>query len=69
MGESLDIFWQCFAGFMVLLMQLGFAFLEGGSVRFKNIQDIMIKVFLNTCIAMVAWWLLGYGLAFGDDKW
>jgi ammonia channel protein AmtB len=29
----------------------------------------MIKVFLNTCIAMVAWWLLGYGLAFGDDKW
>lgn len=37
LGMSLDLFWQCFSGFMILLMQLGFAFLEGGSVRFKNI--------------------------------
>ncbi|CAD8180104.1 unnamed protein product [Paramecium octaurelia] len=33
------------------LMQLGFAFLEGGCVRYKNMQSIMIKVHLNTFIA------------------
>lgn len=46
--ESLDDFWTTFAGYMsrlmfiiyrvmVLLMQMGFAFLEAGCVRFQNI--------------------------------
>ena len=39
-------------------MQLGFAFLEGGCVRFKNMQSIMLKVYLNTCIAILAWWIV-----------
>lgn len=28
----------------------------------------MIKVFMNTCIAVLAWWVVGYGIAFGDDE-
>jgi Amt family ammonium transporter len=64
--ESFDNFWPAFAGFSVLLMQLGFAFLEAGCVRFKNMQSIMIKVFMNTCIGIICWWACGYAIAFGN---
>jgi Amt family ammonium transporter len=30
----------------------------------------MVKVFMNTCIAILMWWLVGYAFAFGinDNK-
>jgi Amt family ammonium transporter len=45
-------------GAMILLMQVGFVFVEGGSVRYRNLQSIFIKIFSNTVIAIVAWWLV-----------
>jgi Amt family ammonium transporter len=48
-------------------MQLGFAFLEGGCVRYKNMQSIMIKVFLNAAIAVIMMWLVGYAFMFGEN--
>jgi Amt family ammonium transporter len=57
-------------------MQLGFAFLEGGSVRYRNINSIMIKVFSNAAIAVIMIWLViylllyikvGYGFMFGEN--
>jgi ammonium transporter, Amt family len=58
---------------MVLLMQVGFAFLEAGCVRYRNLQSIIIKIFLNTSVGVVLWWIvrkfknmkIGYGIAFG----
>lgn len=41
-------------------MQLGFAFLEAGCVRYKNIQSIMIKVYANTAVAIVMMWIVFY---------
>lgn len=46
------------AGAMVLLMQVGFSFLEGGCVRYKNLQSIIIKVFANTCVCVTVWWIV-----------
>jgi Amt family ammonium transporter len=46
------------AGAFVLLMQLGFAFLEGGCVRYKSLQSIMIKVMANAFVCVVMWWLV-----------
>lgn len=43
---------------VVLIMQLGFAFLEAGCVRYKNIQSIMIKVYANTAVAIVMMWIV-----------
>ena len=28
----------------------------------------MLKIFINTCITVVMWWLVGYGIGFGDDS-
>ena len=53
---------------MILLMQVGFAFLEAGAVRYKNTLSIIIKVFMSTCVAIIMWWLIGYGLAFGPTS-
>ncbi|KAM3128466.1 hypothetical protein pb186bvf_019398 [Paramecium bursaria] len=65
--EDLDVFWTCLTGAVVLIMQVGFAFLEAGCVRFKNMQSIMLKVVLNTAISIIMMWAVGYGIMFGTS--
>ena len=52
----------------VLLMQLGFAFLENGLIRKKNSHHQNFMNVASTAIEVIIWWLLGYGLAYGYDK-
>jgi len=56
----------------ILLMQLGFALVENGSVRSKNSKNILIKNLFDACAGALAFWLVGFGLAFGmtdeEDK-
>ena len=66
--ESTDVVWVSIATYLVFFMQAGFAMLELGSVRHKNAQNILLKNFLDICIATLTWWLLGYGFAFGDSS-
>lgn len=47
-------------------MVCGYTFLESGMVRKKNAQFPLIKNLLIACIAIVGWWMVGYGLAFGN---
>jgi Amt family ammonium transporter len=49
-------------------MHAGFAMLETGSVRSTSKTTVLIKNLLNICISAGGWFLLGYGLAFGEDK-
>lgn len=49
-------------------MQAGFALIEGGTVSRKNRNSMLIKNLYNVAIAAVAFWLAGYGLAFGDAQ-
>ena len=51
---------------MIFLMQIGFALLECGTVRSKNSRNILIKNMLDACISVYAFWVIGYGLAFGE---
>jgi Amt family ammonium transporter len=42
---------------------------ECGSVRAKNSRNILIKNLFDACLGAIAFYLVGYGLAFGDvDK-
>lgn len=38
-----------------------------GSVRGKNAKNIILKNLLDTCFGAIGWYILGYGLAFGED--
>jgi len=49
-----------------LALQAGFALLEAGSVRQKNIKNILLKNLLDSCIGALIWWAFGMGAAFGD---
>jgi Amt family ammonium transporter len=57
--------WVIVAAILVILMQVGFLFLEIGFARGKNVGTIVAKILVNFSIAAVVWWAVGYGLAFG----
>ena len=49
-----------------MFMQAGFAFLEAGLTRMKNVGHVVAKTVLVFGIASVVYYLVGFGLAFGD---
>ena len=56
-----------FTGALIFLMQAGFATLSAGSIRAKNVKNILLKNLLDACIGAFAWYLLGYGFAYDAD--
>lgn len=62
-NEALDIMWVLIGSIMILMMQLGFALLEAGSVRYKNHVNILLKNLLDTFTGSIAFYLCGYGFA------
>ncbi len=65
--ELLNTLWVVIAGAMVFLMQAGFAMLETGMVRAKNAVNVMMKNYVDLCVGTLLFWLVGYGLMFGDN--
>ncbi|CAD7941120.1 unnamed protein product [Amoebophrya sp. A120] len=66
---AVDAGWTLLAGMLVFFMQAGFTLLESGYVKARNIQSILMKNAIDASVAGIAWYLLGYGLAFGEDSW
>jgi Amt family ammonium transporter len=58
--------WVVFAAVLVMFMQAGFAFLEAGLTRMKNVGHIAAKNVLVLGIASIIYYCVGYGMAFGD---
>jgi Amt family ammonium transporter len=58
--------WVVVAAILVLFMQAGFAFLEAGLTRMKNVGHIAAKNALVLALAAIVYYLVGFGLAFGD---
>jgi ammonium transporter, Amt family len=60
--------WVVFAAVLVMFMQAGFAFLEAGLTRMKNAAHIAGKNVLIFGVASLVYWLVGFGLAFGNGN-
>jgi Amt family ammonium transporter len=58
--------WVVIAAVLVMFMQAGFAFLEAGLTRMKNVGHVAAKNVLVLGIASIVYYLVGYGIAFGD---
>ena len=58
--------WVVVAAILVMFMQAGFAFLEAGLTRMKNVGHVAAKNVLIFAICSLVYYLVGYGLAFGD---
>jgi Amt family ammonium transporter len=66
LGIAASTIWVVIAAVLVMFMQAGFAFLEAGLTRMKNVGHIAAKNVLVLALASVVYYLVGYGLAFGD---
>ena len=57
----------CMAGFLVFFMAAGFAMLEGGLVRSKNVTMQMTKNIALYSIAAIMYWLMGFNLMYPGE--
>src|ERR671925_673527 len=62
---AINSMWVIVAGVLVMFMQAGFAFLEIGFSRSKNAGLGIAKILTNYSIASLAYWAVGFALAFG----
>lgn len=65
---ALDTVWVLVAGFLVFFMNLGFATVESGFARSKNCVNILSKNFIVFAVSSLGFYLLGWGLMFGDGN-
>jgi ammonium transporter, Amt family len=62
---ALNIVWTMTAGFLVMFMQAGFALVETGLVRAKNVAHTMGMNFLVYAIGILGFWSVGFALQMG----
>ena len=65
--EKIAILLIAISAILVFIMQGGFALLESGMVRAKNSINVMMKNYIDMCVVMVVFWLVGYGLMWGEN--
>lgn len=59
--------WVVLTAALVFFMQAGFALLESGMSRAKNAVNVMMKNYMDVCLGTLIFWLVGYGLMFGEN--
>lgn len=55
------------AGTLVFFMQTGFAMLCAGSIRAKNVRNVILWNLLDSCGGGIAFWAVGWGFLYGGD--
>src|SRR5919205_558189 len=60
--------WVVLTAVLVMFMQAGFAFLEAGLTRMKNAGHIAGKNVLIFGLCSIVYWMVGFGIAFGDGN-
>jgi len=67
LSDGMNTFFLLFSGALVFLMQAGFAMLCAGSVRQKNVKNIMLKNLLDACGGAIGFYTVGYAFAYADN--
>jgi Amt family ammonium transporter len=65
---AMDTVWVIVAACLVLSMQAGFAMLEVGFSRMKNVGSVVAKILVNLAIAALLFWAVGFALTFGTGN-
>jgi Amt family ammonium transporter len=63
---GIDTVWVLVAAMLVFWMNAGFAMVESGLCRAKNTTNILAKNFIVFAASSVSFWVIGWGLMFGD---
>ncbi|HHH26922.1 MAG TPA: ammonium transporter [Polyangiaceae bacterium] len=68
MQEIIDSVWVLVAAFLVFFMHAGFALVESGFCRRKNVVMVLLKNVSVVAVASLLFYVLGFGLMFGDGS-
>jgi len=60
-----NVLWLLLAGFLVFFMQAGFALVETGFTRAKNVAHTMLMNMMVFCIGAIGYWICGFAFQFG----
>ena len=63
--NGLDTVWVLLGGMLVFWMQPGFALVEAGFTRAKNVANILMKNFCDFMMGSVLYWVLGFSIMYG----
>ncbi len=63
---AIDTLWVIVAAMLVIFMQAGFAMLEVGFSRMKNVGSVVAKILAMMGIGLVMFWAIGFGFTFSD---
>ncbi|HWM41272.1 MAG TPA: ammonium transporter [Burkholderiales bacterium] len=67
--DSANTAWMLVSAALVLFMTLpGLALFYAGLVRTKNVLSVLMQCFAITCVVTLAWFAVGYSIAFGDGN-
>ena len=64
---AVNYVWILICAFLVMFMQPGFAVLEAGFCRVKNVTNLLTKNLMDFVIGSIAFFLIGYALMMGGD--
>ncbi len=65
LATSINLMWMLLAGFLVFFMQAGFALVETGFTRSKNVAHTMMMNMMVFCIGALGYWLVGFAFQYG----
>jgi Amt family ammonium transporter len=65
--DYLNNIWVFLAGVLVFFMQAGFALVEAGLTRAKNVVNIFAKNMTDAIVGILAFFATGWAFAFGDS--
>ena len=65
LSTAINVMWLMLAGFLVFFMQAGFALVETGFTRAKNVAHTMMMNMMVFCIGALGYWLVGFAFQFG----
>ena len=68
MRVAMDTVWVLVTAMLVFWMNAGFAMVESGLARSKNCTNILAKNFIVFAISTISYWVIGWGLMFGDGN-
>ena len=66
--HAIDTVWVALCAALIFQMEGGFALLEAGFVRSKNAISIIAKVMIDIMFGGVAFYLVGFGIAYGKSN-
>jgi ammonium transporter, Amt family len=68
MKVTADTMWVLITAMLVFFMNLGFGCVESGFCRAKNCVNILSKNFIVFAVTSLFFWLLGFGVMFGNGN-